>query len=301
MSIAAVVHLLQTLVTPASFQTYAAVPRPSFSQYAAHFPRRPKSKPFATRRNDAWVYEPSQQQAANSNCSADAVAHRKSDAPGARFETVTSSDLISSQEQMATNSRQIENATVPVSVHPFAANEEQAPLPQREHEGSISTAVPGTPQINDEASIYAHAHSSPLQCEETADSSDCSQALEGDPELQSSTIWETFNSRLSQRHTQRTLWKNQRRKQQGEQAKYEATEFEMVLQKLRKLGDGSVTGRRNEADTPLDPLEDDPETQHHCEHRRKVAFKCRERTGKHRVNYGEFRGTPNCRSKPPQP
>ena len=38
-SIAAVVHLLQTLVTPASFQTYAAVPRPSFSQYAAHFPR----------------------------------------------------------------------------------------------------------------------------------------------------------------------------------------------------------------------------------------------------------------------
>ena len=75
----------------------------------------------------------------------------------------------------------------------------------------------------------------------------------------------------------------------------------MVLQKLGKLGDGSVTGRRNEADTPLDPLEDDPETQHHCEHRRKVAFQCRERTGKHRVNYGEFRGTANCRSKPPQP
>ena len=83
---------------------------------------------------------------------------------------------------------------MPVSVHPFAANEEQAPLPQREHEGSISTAVPGTPQTNDEASIYAHAHSSPLQREETAESSDCSQALEGDPELQSSTIWETFKS-----------------------------------------------------------------------------------------------------------
>ena len=75
----------------------------------------------------------------------------------------------------------------------------------------------------------------------------------------------------------------------------------MVLQKLRKLGDGSVTARRNEADTPSDPLEDDPETQHHREHRQKVAFQCRERTGKHRVNYGEFRGTPNCRSKPPQP
>ena len=287
-SIAAVVHLLQTLVMPASFPTRATVPRPSFSQYAAHFPRQPKSKPFATRRNDAWVYAPSQQQAADSNCSADAVADRKSDAPGAGLETVTSSDLISSQEQTATSSRQIENATVPVSVHPFTANEEQAPLPQREHEGSTSTAAPGTPQINDEASIYTHAHSSPLQGEETAESSDCSQALEGDPELQSSTIWITCNSRPSQRHTQKKLWKNQRRKQQGEQAKYEETEFEMVLQKLRKLGDGSVTARRNEADTPLDPLEDDPETQHHREHRRKVTFQRRERTGKHRVNYGEF-------------
>ena len=190
---------------------------------------------------------------------------------------------------------------MPVSVHPFAANEEQAPLPQREHEGPISTAVPGTPRINDEASIYAHAHSSPLQSEETAESRDCSQALEGDRELQSSTIWETCNSRPSQRHTQKKLRKNQRRKQQREQAKYEETEFEMVVQKLRKLGDGSVTARRNEADTPLDPSEDDPETQHHREHRQKMAFQCRERTGKHRVNYGEFRGTPNCRSKPPQP
>ena len=286
-SIAAVVHLLQTLVTPASFQTYAAVPRLSFSQYAAHFARRPKSRPLATRRNDAWVYEPSQQQATNSNCSADAVAERKSDAPEARFESVTSSDLISSQEQTATSSRQIENATVPVSVHPFAANEEQAPLPQREHEGSISTAVPGTPQINYEASIYVHAHSSPLQREETAESRDCSQALEVDRELQSSTIWETFNSHSSQRHTQKNLRKNQRRKQQGEQTKYEETAFEMVLQKLRKLGDGSVTARRKEADTPLDPLEDDPETQQHREHRQKVAFQCRERTGKHRVNYGD--------------